>query len=329
MRTKGEDAIVQTYFARLAEMEGAHGLRDDCASLRPGPGQEFVLKTDPVRSGVHFLETDPAELIAWKALAVNVSDLAAKGARPVAYLLATSFPEMPDDAWLGRFSDGLATAQDAFGLSLIGGDTDRAPGPISIAVTVIGELPACRMVLRGAAQVGDLLFVSGTLGDAALGLQVHTDKSSADRLGLSAAEAAMVHDRYLRPQPRLGARAALRAHARAAMDLSDGLLKDAGRMMQASGCGCELNAGRVPLSDAFRTAYLRDPDLIRAAVAHGDDYELLVAVAPAQAAEFVALSAAGGVAMTEVGVCTAGAEALIRSADGAALELGSGGYDHF
>lgn len=326
---ESEEAIIQGYFRKLADTPGAHGLRDDCATLKPAPGQAFVLKTDPIRSGVHFLETDTPEDIAWKALAVNVSDLAAKGARPVAYLLAMSFPEAPEHVWLQAFTDGLACAQDAMGLSLVGGDTDRAPGPISFAVTVIGELPAGRIIRRSTAQSGDLLFVSGTLGDAALGLRIHTDPGARTYLRLSEEQAELARSRYLRPQPRLGARAALRAYARASMDLSDGLLKDARRMMSASGCGCDIALDRVPLSDAFRAALLLDPDIIRDAVGHGDDYELLVAVPPEYRTEFITLASEGGVAMTEIGSCTSNAEVMIRRSDGQVFDGGTGGYDHF
>lgn len=325
----GEDAIVQGYLARLADNPSAMGLRDDCAELRPGPGQAFILKTDPIRAGVHFLPTDAPGDIAWKALAVNVSDLAAKAARPVAYLLSLSFPEPPRAEWLEAFASGLAAAQDAFGMSLIGGDTDRAPGPLSMAVTAIGEMPMGKMVPRTAARPGDILLVSGMLGDAALGLAVNQNGQAAQKLSLSPSDAEFCRQRYLRPQPRIGARAALRAYACAAMDISDGLIKDAARMMDASGCQGIINVAEVPLSPAFRRVLDQDGAQVRAAIAHGDDYELLVAVAPDDVEAFRSLAAAGGVMMTQIGSCKAGAGLTTIGFDGGLMDLGKTGYDHF
>jgi thiamine-monophosphate kinase len=142
----GEEAIIQTFLAPLAaDYPGAFGLRDDCAAMSPQPGMDLVLKTDPIRAGVHFFADDAPADIAWKALAVNVSDLAAKGATPAVYVLALGFPEMPTHAWMAAFATGLRDAQTAFGCHLVGGDTDRAPGPLSIAVTAIGSLPTGTM----------------------------------------------------------------------------------------------------------------------------------------------------------------------------------------
>ncbi len=321
--------MIAGFFAPLATHPGAFGLADDCAQIMPGPGQAHVFKTDPIRAGVHFLAEDPPESIAWKALAVNVSDLAAKAARPVAYLAALSFPQAPERAWLKAFCDGLAEAQDAFGMSLIGGDTDRAPGPLSICVTVIGEVAAGRAPLRSGARPGDVLFVSGTLGDAALGLSVHCADGDGDALGLNRAQAEACRARYLRPSPQLGARAALRAYATAAMDLSDGLVKDAGRMMLASGCGARINVAGLPLSDAMQAAVSINADELLRALAHGDDYEILAAVPPDRADAFVALARAGGVAMTAVGACINGSGVSVVGPDGCEMSLLKTGYAHF
>ncbi|MGE0629370.1 MAG: thiamine-phosphate kinase, partial [Hyphomicrobiaceae bacterium] len=199
-----EDAIIQEFLAPLAAgFPGAFGLKDDCAVIAPSPGHEFVLKTDPVAAGVHFLADDPPADIGWKSLAVNVSDLAAKGARPVGYLLALSFPEAPQRDWLAEFARGLGEAQTRFGMHLLGGDTDRRPGPISITPTVIGEVPGGRMVRRGAARAGDIVFVSGTIGDASLGLALHKSPSLATHWSLSPDQTETLESRYLRPMPRL------------------------------------------------------------------------------------------------------------------------------
>ena len=168
---EGEESLIQGYLAPLAAgFPGAFGLQDDCALLTPEPGTELVLKTDPVMAGVHFFPDDAPDDIAWKALAANVSDLAAKGAQPLAYLMALALPVAPKHAWMQRFVLGLGQAQQAFGCHLIGGDTDRRPGPLTITPMVIGEIPCGQMVRRSAALSGDIICVSGSLGDASLGL---------------------------------------------------------------------------------------------------------------------------------------------------------------
>lgn len=329
-RIEGEDDLVGTFLAPLAAGNpGALGLKDDCALLAPTPGMELVLKTDPVVGGVHFLPDDNPADIAWKALAVNVSDLAAKGAAPRIYLMALSLPEAPERDWMARFAEGLGAAQRAFGIALAGGDTDRTPGRLSIAITVIGEVPAGRMVRRAAAEAGDALYVSGTLGDAALGLALRLDGGLAARLGLSADEAAHAIGRYLRPQPRVALAEALRTHARAAMDLSDGLMKDLGRMCRASGIGAHVTAADLPLSPAMRRALAADPARIRDAVAAGDDYEILAAVPSAACADFEAAAECAGVAVARIGRITSDREVRVLDAEGVTLAPQRTGWDHF
>lgn len=329
-RIEGEDDLVSTFLAPLAAgFPGALGLKDDCAVLASTLGCELVLKTDPVVGGVHFLPDDDPADIAWKALAVNVSDLAAKGAAPRIYLMALSLPEAPEREWMARFAEGLGAAQRAFGIVLAGGDTDRTPGQISIAITVIGEVPAGRMVRRAAAEAGNALYVSGTLGDAALGLALRLDGGLAARLGLSADEVAYALGRYLRPEPRVALAEALRMHARAAMDLSDGLMKDLGRMCRASGVGAEVRAEDLPLSSAVRRALAADPARIKDVVAAGDDYEILAAVAPAACADFEAAAARAGVAVTRIGKITSDGEVRVLDAQGVPLAPRRTGWDHF
>src|SRR5262245_7711527 len=202
-RLGGEEAIIRLLAPLAAGAPGAYGLADDCALIAVEPGCQLVLKTDPVAEGVHFLGDDAPEDIGWKALAVNASDLAAKAARPLGYLMALSFPEPPTPAWLKRFAAGLEAAQTAFGCHLLGGDTDRRPGPLTITITVLGTVEAHGMVRRGTAQPGDALFVSGTLGDAFLGLALRKDAALADRWGLIPDEVDHLIHRFLRPQPRL------------------------------------------------------------------------------------------------------------------------------
>lgn len=329
-RIDGEDDLVREFLAPLAAgFAGALGLTDDCAVLAPSPGTELVLKTDPVVAGVHFFADDDPADIAWKALAVNVSDLAAKGAAPRIYLMALSLPEAPERAWMAKFAAGLGEAQRAFGIHLAGGDTDRTPGHFSICITVIGEVPAGRMVRRTAARAGQAIYVSGTLGESALGLALRSDPALAARLGLTSQEAARAIGRYLRPEPRIGLALALLAHAAAAMDLSDGLLKDLGRMCRASGVGARVLAVDLPLSSAMRRAVAAEPDRISAAIAAGDDYEILATVETSSCAAFEAAARAGGTTVTRIGEITATTEVYALGADGAPLAPARPGWDHF
>jgi thiamine-monophosphate kinase len=329
-RITGEDNLVREFLAPLAAgFSGALGLSDDCAVLAPTPGHELVLKTDPVVAGVHFFADDDPVDIAWKALAVNVSDLVAKAATPRIYLMALSLPEAPTRAWMTGFASGLAEAQQAFGIHLAGGDTDRTPGNLSIAITVIGEVPAGRMVRRAAARARQAVYVSGTLGESALGLALRTDTSLAARLGLTQEEAAQALRRYLRPTPRLALIDALRAHASAAMDLSDGLLKDLGRMCRASVVGARVNASALPMSEGVRRALQAEPDRITSVVAAGDDYEILATVAPHACADFERAATKAGIAVTRIGEITAEREVCVLDGAGVPLSLDRSGWDHF
>jgi thiamine-monophosphate kinase len=329
-RVAGEEAIIQGSLAPLAAgFAGAFGLADDCAVIEPAPGTDLVLTTDAVAEGVHFLPDDAPEDVAWKALAVNVSDLAAKGAVPLGYLMALSFPTAPAAAWLTAFVRGLGQAQQHFGCHLIGGDTDRRPGPLTITITAIGSVPQGRMVRRGTGQAGDALFVSGTLGDAALGLALRKDAGLVATWGLAAGDAAHLRGRYLRPEPRLGLSEALRGHAAAAMDISDGLAKDLGRLCRASGCGAVVRIGDLPLSPAAARVISVAPALLHLVVTGGDDYEVLATVRPEKASDFVAAAARSGVPVQRIGTLTGGSEVVIEGADGRPLALPSTGWDHF
>ena len=336
-RLHGEEAIV-ALLAPLTEGDpGAFGLKDDCALLTPEPGTELVLKTDPIAEGVHFLPGEAPEDIAWKALAVNVSDLAAKGATPVGYLMALSFPEAPSRGWLTAFAAGLRDAQARFGCRLLGGDTDRRPGPLTVSITAIGSVPQGEMVRRGTARPGDLLFVSGTIGDAALGLALAKEPALAAAWGLTQAEAEYLRRRYRRPEPRLALGPVLRRYAAAAMDVSDGLVKDLERMLHGSGIGGRLRAGGVPLSGSARKVLVREPECLAQLITGGDDYEVLAAVPGPRAhcGEFRTAAANAGVPMTEIGTAgpsawpEAGHGLSIEGPDGRPLALERTGWDHF
>lgn len=320
-----EEGIVQTYLAPLARgYAGAYGLRDDCAALTVPSGMDLVVKTDPVMAGVHFLPDDDPADIAWKALAVNVSDLASKAAEPIAYLMALALPGPPTHEWMKAFALGLEEAQRAFGCHLVGGDTDRTTGPLTISVTVFGSVPAGRMVQRGAARVGDLLYVSGPIGDAALGLRLRRDFTLATAWGLSPDRAERLVRRYLRPQPALHLRRVIASHASAAMDLSDGLAKDLGRMCRASGTGAVVRAADVPLSAEARAVVSRGTIGIADLVTGGDDYEVLMAVPRSNCMAFER-----DTSLAPIGEVVAGRDASFVDGDGKTLVLTRTGWDHF
>lgn len=327
---RGEDSIIQEFLAPLAAgYPGAFGLKDDCATIAPLPGHELVVKTDPVVEGVHFLRGTAPEDIAWRALAVNVSDLAGKGASAVGYLMALALPETPKREWLARFASGLGEAQHAFGCHLMGGDTDCRPGPLSVSITVFGSVPTGRMVRRGTAQAGDHLFVTGTLGDAALGLALLKEAALAQRLGLEAGETSELVHRFLRPRPRLALGPLLLGHASAAMDLSDGLMKDCGRMCAASGVAAQLRVDALPLSDPARKAVAKDAAWFQAVAAAGDDYEILVAVPGAKVDSFVEGAAALDFPVTRIGEVRAGSGVRMERPDGSEMIFERTGWDHF
>jgi thiamine-monophosphate kinase len=333
-KLKSEESIIQGYLAPLAAGHpGALGLKDDCAVLAPSAGCEFVLKTDAIAEGVHFLADDHPSCIGWKALAVNVSDLAAKGARPVGYLMSLSFPIAPSREWMAEFAAGLGEAQSTFGMHLLGGDTDRRSGPISITPMAIGEVEAGRMIRRTTAQAGDIVYVSGTIGDANLGLTLRRRPELAATWRLEPHDVDLLTTRFLRPTPRLALAVALRAYARAAMDISDGLAKDLDRMCRASAVAATLEAMRLPLSASFRLVHEHDPDAASAALFAGDDYEILASVPPESAAAFEAAASAGGVSVTAVGRFREAvgdrAAVMLRGENGTETPLAPTGWDHF
>ena len=324
-----EDDLVARFFRPLATAAGALGLVDDCAALVPPPGRELILKTDAIAAGVHFFADDPWDLVARKALRVNVSDLAAKGAEPLGWMLTLALPADWREDDLARLAQGFAEDQAAFGLSLLGGDTIRSPDGLVLSITVMGTAPVGTMVRRAAARPGDRLFVSGTLGDAALGLLLRTDPARAAAWGLDAAGRDHLLRRYLLPEPRLPLAPALRAHARAAMDLSDGLGLDLTRMCRASGVGAHVDLAALPLSASARTALAAEPGLIDRVVSGGDDYEILAAVAPERAADFEAAARTAGVPVAAIGRIEADTAVRLVESGGAEASIPLGGFRHF
>lgn len=306
----GEFDLIARFFAPLAG-PGALGLKDDAALATPSPGCELVLTTDTVIAGVHFNADDPADLVAKKALRVNLSDLAAKGAVPLGFLHALTLNQGVTDAWLERYAQGLGQDAAEFAAPLLGGDTTSSPGPVTITITALGEVPSGQALLRSGAKAGDILYVTGTIGDAALGLA-----SIKGDLLLPRAERTALIERYHLPQPRMAAGQALRGIAHAALDVSDGLVADAGHMAAASGVAIHIERDAVPLSAAARKAVTADPRLWEKILAGGDDYEILFAAPPEIPGAFAA-----------IGRVTAGAGVSVTAA-GQPFPLTSTGYRH-
>jgi thiamine-monophosphate kinase len=322
----GEFALIARYFAPLSRgVPGAYGLTDDAASIRPEPGLDWVVTTDALVAGVHFLPDDPPDLIARKALRVNLSDLAAKGATPRFYLLATVLPKTLDEGWIASFASGLAADQAEFDVKLLGGDTTSTPGVLTLAVTALGQVETGRMLTRSAAQDGDDVYVSGTVGDAALGLLVL--RGGLQRLGSALHEA--LADRYRVPQPRTRLGPALLGLARASMDVSDGLVADLGHICETSGLGAVIDEPSVPLSPAARAALHEHPALVSAILAGGDDYEILFTAAPDARDKVVALARKLELPLTRIGAMRSGSGVKVLRADGSERTLDSAGWQHF
>ncbi len=326
LKPSAEDDLIARTFASWAG-EGAHGLKDDAAQLKPKSGWDLVLTADALIAGVHFRPEDPAAAIGHKALAVNLSDLAAKGADPVAFLLTIALPADLAAGWLSEFAGGLRACAEAAGCRLLGGDTTRTSGPVAVSITAIGQVPQDRMVTRLNARPGDIVAVSGTIGDAALGLLVLQDGQSAAALGREHRDALV--ECYLRPQPHLALAPAIRDHASAAMDVSDGLVGDLAKLLRASGVAGELDLGAVPLSDAAGALLALDPARLATAVTGGDDYEVLATV-PADRFDALRLAAgAAGVTMTAIGRVTAGEGLVCRDGEGREVAFERASFSHF
>jgi thiamine-monophosphate kinase len=324
-----EDRLIARYFKPLATHPGAFGLVDDAAVLMPPPGHELVLKTDAIIGGVHFFADDPADAVARKALRVNLSDLAAKGAQPAGFLLSLAIPKGIKPAWLKSFARGLGADAKRYGCPLFGGDTDRTPGPVTIAIAAFGTLPEGTMVRRTGARVGDHVVVTGTIGDAALGLKLRHDRGAARRWRLSPAMQRHLAARYLVPDPRNALAEVLRGSASAAMDVSDGLAGDLAKLCRASGVGAEIEVARVPLSKAAQAAVAAEPKMIETVLTGGDDFEV-VATVPRSALEvFLAAARLARVPVTEIGRVVAGKGARFYGADGRALTFAHASYSHF
>ncbi len=324
MRLPGEFELIRRYFAPLAG-PGSLGLTDDAAVLEPRPGWSLVATTDTVIAGVHFLGGDPPDLVARKALRVNLSDLAAMGAEPLGYLLVTALPASTDEDWVRGFAGGLLRDQEEFAIPLIGGDTAFTPGPLSLTITALGQVESGKALLRSTARPGHRVYVSGTLGDGAFGLKV----ARGGGMGLPEEARAYLLDRYRLPRPRVALGRRLVAVASAALDISDGLAADLGHICEASGVGAAIEAARVPLSPAARAFIETGGGNLLDAITGGDDYELLF-TAPAESESTLARIAAElDLPLTQLGEIRAEPDLVVLDARGRPLSLGAGGYRHF
>lgn len=317
-----EFELIRRYFATLTPPRDdvALGIGDDAALLAPPRGHEVVVTTDTLVGGRHFPDDTDAQAIGWKALAVNLSDLAAMGAEPRWFTLALTL-RMVDPDWLAGFAAGLGAMAREAGVALVGGDTTQ--GPLSITITAMGTVPAGKAIRRSGAKAGDAICVTGTLGDAALALRLLGEGGG--RGEARSADLEHLRARLNRPVPRVAVGAALRDLARAAIDLSDGLAGDLSHILEASGVGAEIRAGKLPMSPAFKA--LSDPEeRLELQVSGGDDYELCVCLPPENVAR---LRKRLDVPLTEIGRVVKGRALIVLDARGKKLALEPFGYRHF
>lgn len=321
----GEFGLIARYLAPLARgAKGAFGLLDDAAVLDVPKGYQLVVTKDALVEGVHLLPGDPPALIAQKLLRVNLSDLAAKGARPIAYAMMLALPKR-EDAFLAAFARGLKVDQRRFGLHLIGGDTVKMPGPLTLSATMFGLIPKGGMIRRDGARPGDLVMVTGSIGDAGMGLACLQEVAPA----MSQAAKRFFIGRYHLPQPRVAFGSAIRGVAHAAMDVSDGLVADLGKLCAASGVGARLDLEAVPLSRHLAQPARKDAALRVAALGAGDDYEILFTVPQAQLKRVKALAGRLKVPVSVIGTITKGRAVKVFDAGNRPVRMTRGGFEHF
>lgn len=320
----GEFGRIREFFAPLAG-PGGLGLSDDAALLDCPPGKRLVATVDQLVEGVHFLPDDPPDLVAKKLLRRNLSDLAAMGATPRHYLVTSALPASRGDEWVLRFAQGLGEDQAYYGIHLLGGDSTSTPGPASLTLTAIGEVAKGKEIRRGGAKPGDRVWVSGTIGDAFLGLKVLRGEYPR----LAAEHRAALAARFQLPEPRTELGPRLIGIAHAMIDISDGLLADFGHICETSGVAAEVALPRLPLSPAVR-AIVATNEAMRAQLATGgDDYELLF-TAPAEAgAAIAAIAKELGVAITEIGAVDSGSGVRLLDAAGREMAVATAGWRHF
>ena len=320
-----EFGLIESYFAPLSA-KGAFNLKDDAALIATNPDEELVITQDAVAEGIHFFADDPADVIAQKALRVNLSDLVAKGAKPVSFSLALGIGNNTDENWIADFANGLARDCQRFGISLNGGDTFRTGAGVIVSITAIGTVPQNTYTSRLGASVGDHLYVTGTIGNAALGLLGRQGKD----LGLPEADTQFLTDHYLLPQPRLQCIDVIRQYASASMDISDGLVADIGKLCAASKTGFRLETDKIPFTHAVQSAIARNSKLLQTAITGGDDYEILFAVPPSHVEKMANIDLDLKLRVTPLGTLLEEAAGVtVVDRDGSPLHLEYAGYNHF
>lgn len=323
---RGEFEQIRKLWAPLAAgSPGAYDLRNDAALVTPPPDQDLVVTLDTLIEGVHFLPEDPPDLLARKALRVNLSDLAAMGAKAVGYLLSSAWSARIDDAWMETFASGLARDQEEFSIHLLGGDTVRTPGPLTLTITAFGSVARGRALTRSQARPGDLLYVSGYIGDGALGLL----SRRGDLRYLSLEEQEYLERAYRLPQPRLALGTSLVGLASACLDVSDGLLADVAHLAVESGLQATIETAEVPLSPAATSAIAAAPELFEIVLTGGDDYELVFALPPQGEAKVQELAGRLQLPLTRIGHFSEGQGLRLLDRSGQPLELAGRGWVHF
>ncbi|MBJ3778171.1 thiamine-phosphate kinase [Acuticoccus mangrovi] len=323
-----EDGLIARVFAPLATAAGADALGDDAATFLAG-SEDIVVTSDALAAGVHFFADDPPEAIAAKALRVNLSDLAAKGAEPFAYLLALALGEGWSASWAERFAASLRSDHARYGVTLLGGDTLRASpgGGTTIAITALGRVPHGRIVRRRSARPGEIITVTGTIGDAALGLLCRLGTDGAP-FGLDAENVAALREAYLWPDPPVEAWRAVQRHAMAAMDVSDGLVGDLRKLCRTAAIGARIEADSVPLSPAVRAAVENHPAAFDKALTGGDDYQILATLRPSKVEAYMAELAELGLSATVIGEIVETPGLSIRRR-GVPIDITDGRFQHF
>ena len=314
-----EFEIIRQYFAPLAATaEGAFNLTDDAATIPQTDGFDTVVTTDAIVAGVHFLDDETPSNIAAKLCGSNLSDLAAMGAKPVGFTLACAWPKGTSLNTISEFAEGLREWVDGYDFPLLGGDTVSTEGPATFSLTAIGKVATGKCLRRNGAKVGDKIFVTGTIGDGALGLLA----AKGELATMDANHLNDLEDRYRRPRPRINAGLALVGHVNACIDISDGLVQDLSHIADASKVAVQLNLDAIPLSEAGQLILQQNPEALNSIVSGGDDYELL----------FCASETPSGldVQVTEIGEVISGAGGIdIRDKDGKQVQLARTGYNHF
>lgn len=324
----GEDSLIARYFKPIATDAGAFGLDDDAAALK-AQGEDVVVTVDAVVEGVHYLPNDPPDTIARKALRVNLSDLAAKGATPAGFVLTLALRNV-DEGWLKPFAQALGEDATAFACPLLGGDTVSTPGPMMISVTAFGLVPTGKMVHRSGARPGDRVVVTGTIGDAVLGLDILKGGAAAKALAGDAATREALIGRYRVPQPRNALALAVRDHANASMDVSDGLAGDLAKLCAVSGVSAAIDVSAIPLSSAAAGLVKQGAATIETLISGGDDYEVLCAIPEARFEAFAVAARQAGIAVTSIGAFVAGpAPPAFLDAQGRELVLTRRSWSHF